>query len=900
MLPALFIVLMNYLKTLSDDVRVPSGWSEILAVDEQTSIGQASSLFDPLGFRASSQFAIPYGSAVLSDKFVFHETTLSGLLLLLALRSVTELRNTPNLTDATRALCVAATGFRGFVSTDLSSPSAILPACRDHVTPYKLAIIPDTAFTRQYFAESVAQWYPRASLSKRSVLGVGRVMVPSFRDSVMFFASEDALLAHVTNISYGRAIDAPKIFAAVVFNEFPSSESDFGEPVSIEYTLRLNATTQRRGGNVGDVPRTTAGPNKEYPFRRSIERDIYSRYAVRGFMTLQTLVARVVNCRPRWDSVTRRPDATQCRQPLAVATSDSETDARLLMALENDLVVRSALLNALSVGQAVPSSISTAGAAGVNTSSVADVLSRLGAAQTEIRRMVREELRSLDASDKATLLAPLRVAPQPWLGSAVLPFPILSFLSSPFYDQVRDVFALVFVLANLYALSRVLVVFIQEKETRAREYMKILGVREHEILLAWYVTYIAIFVVAALLQTIAASFALFRYSDSGLLFAFFFLFSLSVLSFGFLVSTLFSRSRTGAFAGIVLFFLMYFLSSGLSAAAPLQRKLRASVFAPVALAFAVQILATAESTGVGLQRSNVHVVSDNYRFDAALAMLLFDSLLYSLLGAYLEKVVPKEYGTTEVWYFPLSVSYWRRVLGATSAKVVSYSARDVPSATASGTTGASPALSAVQAPHLEHLEPVSAELAEQERRGDALVIHELVKTFAVPGGTKTAVKGVSLTLYRDQITCLLGHNGAGKSTLIAMLTGVTAPTSGDAFFRGRSFTRDMRAIRQSLGLCFQHDVLYPELSVEEHLTFFARVKGYRDAALRDVVTAKIREVGLTEKRHAFSRALSGGMKRKLSVAISLLGDSALVFLDEPTSGMDPYSRRSTWYVGSTH
>ncbi|KAJ0412877.1 hypothetical protein ATCC90586_002507 [Pythium insidiosum] len=761
---------MNYLKTLSDDVRVPSGWSEILAVDEQTSVGQASSLLDPLGFRASSQFAIPYGSAVYSDKFVFHETTLSGLLLLLALRSATELRNTPNLTDATRALCVATTGFSGLVSTDLSSPTAIPAACRDHVTPYKLAIIPDTPFTRRYFAESAAQWYPRAPLSKRSVQGVGRVTVPAFRDSVVFFASEDALLAHVTSLSYGRALDAPKIFAAIVFDQFPTAEREFGEPASIEYTLRLNATTQRRGGNVGDVPRTTAGPDKEYPFRRSIERDIYSRYAVRGFMTLQTLVARVVNCRPLWDEATRRPDVTRCRQPLAVATPDADTDERLLSALKNDLVIRSALFNALSIGQSAPSTASAP-----SSSSLSDVLSRLTAAQSEIRRVVGEELSGLDAAAKATLLAPLRVAPQPWFGSAVLPLPILAFLSSPFYDQVRDIFALVFVLANLYALSRVLVVFIQEKETRAREYMKILG-----------------------------------------------------------------------------------------------------------------ILATVESTGVGLRRSNVHVVSDNYRFDVALVMLLFDSVLYSLLGLYLEKVVPKEYGTTEPWYFPVSYSYWRRVLGSPSAKVVSYGG-DNPSAST-----ANNAVPGQASP--PHIEPVSAELADQESRGDALVIRDLVKTFAVPGGTKTAVKGVRLTLYKDQITCLLGHNGAGKSTLIAMLTGVTAPTSGDAFFRGRSFTADMRAIRQSLGLCFQHDVLYPELSVEEHLAFYGRIKGYRGAALQDVVTTKIREVGLTEKRRVFSRALSGGMKRKLSVAIALLGDSALVFLDEPTSGMDPYSRRSTWEI----
>ncbi|OQR92260.1 ATP-binding Cassette (ABC) Superfamily [Achlya hypogyna] len=149
-------------------------------------------------------------------------------------------------------------------------------------------------------------------------------------------------------------------------------------------------------------------------------------------------------------------------------------------------------------------------------------------------------------------------------------------------------------------------------------------------------------------------------------------------------------------------------------------------------------------------------------------------------------------------------------------------------------------------------------------------------------------------MYKDQITCLLGHNGAGKTTLISILTGMIPTTEGDAFFNGHRLTTQMNEIRKSLGMCPQHDVLYPDLTVHEHLLFYGSVKGYTGKELRDTVTEKIKEVGLTEKRHVFSAALSGGMKRKLSIAIALLGDSRLVFLDEPTSGMDPYSRRSTW------
>jgi ATP-binding cassette subfamily A (ABC1) protein 3 len=104
----------------------------------------------------------------------------------------------------------------------------------------------------------------------------------------------------------------------------------------------------------------------------------------------------------------------------------------------------------------------------------------------------------------------------------------------------------------------------------------------------------------------------------------------------------------------------------------------------------------------------------------------------------------------------------------------------------------------------------------------------------------------------------------------------------------------MPEIRKSMGVCPQHDVLFPELTVIEHLKMFGRIKGLIGAELTAAVNTKIEQVGLTEKINTPSKALSGGMKRKLSLAIALIGDSKIVFLDEPTSGMDPYSRRFTW------
>jgi len=160
---------------------------------------------------------------------------------------------------------------------------------------------------------------------------------------------------------------------------------------------------------------------------------------------------------------------------------------------------------------------------------------------------------------------------------------------------------------------------------------------------------------------------------------------------------------------------------------------------------------------------------------------------------------------------------------------------------------------------------------------------------------RPAVDGLSLDLWPGQVTCLLGHNGAGKSSTVSVLTGLTPPTSGDCLVLGRSIARDLSAVRQQLGVCPQTNVLFPSLTVSEHLYFFARVKGVgRGRAMKSAVDSAIAEVGLTEKVHAAAASLSGGMKRKLCLAMALIGDPTVVLLDEPTSGMDPYSRRATW------
>ncbi|KAK2172715.1 hypothetical protein NP493_937g00020 [Ridgeia piscesae] len=149
-------------------------------------------------------------------------------------------------------------------------------------------------------------------------------------------------------------------------------------------------------------------------------------------------------------------------------------------------------------------------------------------------------------------------------------------------------------------------------------------------------------------------------------------------------------------------------------------------------------------------------------------------------------------------------------------------------------------------------------------------------------------------MYEGQITVLLGNNGAGKTTLMYMLTGFYSPTSGTALVNGFDICKDMEGARRCLGLCPQHNVLYDNLTVYEHLVFFAKLKNYPVYEIKRDIETFLQDIQLTDKRNAYVKALSGGMKRKLSVLLALIGGSKVIILDEPTSGLDPEARRQTW------
>jgi len=157
-----------------------------------------------------------------------------------------------------------------------------------------------------------------------------------------------------------------------------------------------------------------------------------------------------------------------------------------------------------------------------------------------------------------------------------------------------------------------------------------------------------------------------------------------------------------------------------------------------------------------------------------------------------------------------------------------------------------------------------------------------------------AVDGTNINMYNGQIFALLGHNGAGKTTTISMLTGLIEPTAGAAKVFDINIFEDMAEMRRILGVCPQHDVLFEFLTPMEHLMLFAAFKGAPSSQIKQQAEQMIADIDLIDAKDNIAKNLSGGQKRKLSVGIAMIGESKIVMLDEPTSGMDTSARRRLW------
>ncbi|XP_075306746.1 phospholipid-transporting ATPase ABCA1 [Odontesthes bonariensis] len=458
------------------------------------------------------------------------------------------------------------------------------------------------------------------------------------------------------------------------------------------------------------------------------------------------------------------------------------------------------------------------------------------------------------------------------LGVFVQQMPYPCFVDDAFLRRLASSLPLYMTLAWIYSVAMIVKGIVAEKEARLKETVRIMGLKNSIYWLSWAVSSLLPLAVSAVLLTLILKYGnILQYSDPSVVFVFLLVFCLATISQCFFISVFFSKANLAAACGGLIYFLLYLphtLCYAWRDVMGFGAKVAVSLLSCVAFGYGCENLSKYEEQGVGIQWHNIGTSpeeGERYTFILSIIMMLVDATLYWVFTWYIENVFPGQYGIPKPWYFPFTSSYW---YGTSSV------------------TNDNPALLKESGVHDEYMEKPPPNMKA------GVSIRNLVKIYK--NGKKLAVDGLSVDFFENQITSFLGHNGAGKTTTMSILTGLFPPTSGTALINGYDIRADIDNIRKYLGMCPQHNVLFDELTVEEHIYFYARLKGRSHSEVKSETDQIIQDVGLPHKRKELAKNLSGGMQRKLSVAIAFVGGSKIVILDEPTAGVDPYARRGIW------
>ncbi|XP_006874597.1 PREDICTED: ATP-binding cassette sub-family A member 13-like [Chrysochloris asiatica] len=431
-----------------------------------------------------------------------------------------------------------------------------------------------------------------------------------------------------------------------------------------------------------------------------------------------------------------------------------------------------------------------------------------------------------------------RGAREPATQAQAMPYPCHT--SDLFLNNVGFFFPLIMMLTWMVSVASMVRKLVYEREIQIEEYMRMMGVHPTTHFLAWFLENMAMLTLGSVaLAVILKTSGIFAHSNALIIFLFLLDFGVSVVMLSYFLSAFFSQANTAALCTS----LVYMIS-----------------FLPY-----IVLLVLHNRLSLVIQT-----------FLCFLSTTAFGQGVFFI--TFLEGQEAGTFGLRKPWYFPFTGSYWKNICGLVEKKYYMSSSLFFSNKNF-GSKGS------------------SLQQRDGKLEGDppGVTLLSVTKEYEP---NKAAVKDLTVTFHRNQITALLGTNGAGKTTIISMLTGLYPPTSGTIIINGKNLQTDLAAVRMELGVCPQYDVLFDNLTVLEHLVLFASIKApqWTQKELHQQVNKTLQAVELTQYQHKQTRVLSGGMKRKLSIGIAFIGMCHTVVLDEPTSGVDPCSRRSIWDI----
>ncbi|KAJ3393432.1 hypothetical protein HDU84_001922 [Entophlyctis sp. JEL0112] len=446
------------------------------------------------------------------------------------------------------------------------------------------------------------------------------------------------------------------------------------------------------------------------------------------------------------------------------------------------------------------------------------------------------------------------------------------------------------------------IILVKEKEDRLFIMMKLNGLNicSFKYFQSHYITFYLLYALSAavfLLSGLKSGLTFFTQTQTSLLVLLFMLWGHVQIILSFLFSTIFNKSRIA----LVLVFLIVLIGVVISI---VTEKLFVNTTAPLPLfiwppfAFyrALSLINTASFTANAAPYQFSIIRPGNEVF-TTIVFMVGGVFVYALITAYLLQVLPSDFGIQRPWHFPVSAPLQK--LAKNRRKRLN--------------NGFDPRSESQVARNMRiDIEENSLEdedVKNEKRRIDSgefdihspLVLSHMRKIYSGRKGLgpKFAVKDVSFAADVGSVFGLLGPNGAGKTTLISILTGLYPASAGSAALAGYDVKSERSKIYEVMGICPQFDILWDDLTVEEHLYFYARLKGATRKIEHNYVNQALANVSLSTLRKRLTKSLSGGEKRRLSIAIALVGNPKVVFLDEPTTGLDPEVRRLIWNIIQT-
>ena len=484
-------------------------------------------------------------------------------------------------------------------------------------------------------------------------------------------------------------------------------------------------------------------------------------------------------------------------------------------------------------------------------------------------------------------------------------------ISAMMYIDYRDdsfgefmgyMIGVILVMAYMSPLSLYVYRMVGDKETKIKESMKIMGLEEGQYFLSYFIQYSVINIFTSLIN--AGLFTCFLDCiPYYYLFVTLLLWSLNVFALIYFFQSFIDKTKIALVLSLVIYFMMYCVSLAcMFEGGSMVWKIVLSLFPQVCLNNGILLFSKFQYHFRTFKDREFLDIYTTFSVGIMFLMFVVDFFLFLFLGFYLNNVLPHDFGIRKPFYFICTSDFWCNNRKKNDSKkigekleedekekeknkdyVVYGSKDDIIPDDNDNLYGNSPNFESEEI------------YKNRTKKDDVLKIRNILKIF---GDGKVAVDGVNLNFYKDEIFALLGHNGAGKTTLISMLTGLYEATQGTALYEGVNIldSMNMELFREKLGICPQHDILFQDLNIREHLEMFSIFKGVESNNVENEVNKTLHDFQLEEIQYMLAKNLSAGQRRKLSISISLIGGSKVIFLDEPSSGMDITSRRNLWEI----